>query len=422
MVKETTSGPDCVGAIVEAFVPCRHSHPLRVISPLLMAMLLLGIRFDVAEGMASIANAGAPVLGEPLPAGPPLRAIQQAGPSFSIFLPLVLRNYGQPLLMGVYAQGWLALEATYTSELNPLDTWTGKQHSLLATFIDIATPNNQAYITDQLTAAWTHGYTPFVNLMACTGSYVPATCTSEGAAGDIAGGNWDAYLNAWAAAFKSYAEGSTGRAAFIAPLPEMNGSWTPYNGCSPHSPTDFKNAYDHVRAVFAANAVPAGSVRWVFAPNGYSDCGAIADYYPGDVNVDVVGLSSYNYGYSPRVVAHRWDPPSFVYGNYLPTLRAMAPAKPIILSQTGTTAYYDNTTTPNHAAKNQWLNDAFNYLAGEAQVRGLIYYNIQGWELIDWPVHLNGALTDYTGYQTGAANPAYRYITPADLKNMPLLP
>ena len=74
------------------------------------------------------------------------------------------------------------------------------------------------------------------------------------------------------------------------------------------------------------------------------------------------------------------------------------------------------------SAKNQWLIDAFTYLAGQAQVRGLIYYNIQGWEVIDWPVHLNGALTDYTGYQTGASNPAYRYIAPAELKNMPLLP
>jgi hypothetical protein len=329
-----------------------------------------------------------------------------ADPSFSIFLPLVMRNHGQSLLMGVYTLGWLSDEATFTGELGPLDTWTGKQHSLVGTFLEI---QQSAFVVSTLSATWDHGYTPFVNLMA------PETTASQ-----IADGSMDSHLNAWATAFKTYAEGGSGRAAFIAPLPEMNGNWTSYYNADP---TYFKNAYAHIQQVFAANNVPAGSVRWVFAPNGYSlPADPFEEYYPGDSTTDVIGFSTYNYGfYAPY--GTRWDDPDFTFGNYLPRIRTMTSVKPIIFSQTGTTA--STASGRNDEAKDQWLIDAFTYLAGQAQVRGLSYYNIQGWEIIDWPVHLNGALADptgYTGYQTGAANPAYRYIAPADLKDMPLLP
>jgi hypothetical protein len=330
-----------------------------------------------------------------------------------LFLPLIAHNYERPMLMGTYTHNWQGDESTYTNEMTPFDTWTGKKHSLLGTFIDI-TPSSgyPADVTNQLTTIWNHGYTPFVNLMAV------ATTASQ-----IADGSRDSSLNSWALAFKTYAEGGTGRAAFIAPLPEMNGSWTPYNGCDPSSPATVIAAYNRIRTRFAANGVPSASVRWVFAPNGYSDCGTIAEYYPGDAKVDVIGLSTYNPGFYPGY-GTRWDDPGFTFGNYLPQLRAMSTAKPIIISQTGTTA--TTGSGRNDAAKNQWLIDAFNYLAGQSQVRGFIYYNTWHWEGIDWPVYGAQALilppSGYTGYQTGAANPAYEYIAPVDLKNMPLLP
>ncbi len=66
------------------------------------------------------------------------------------------------------------------------------------------------------------------------------------------------------------------------------------------------------------NNVPAGSVRWVFAPNGYSlPADPFEEYYPGDAVTDVIGFSSYNYGFYPGY-GTRWDDPSFTFGNYLP--------------------------------------------------------------------------------------------------------
>ncbi len=335
-----------------------------------------------------------------------------AGPPFDVFLPLIARNYGQPLLMGAYPYDWAGLESTYTAEMTPFDSWTGKHHSLLGTFIDIAPASGYpADVTGQLTTIWNHGYTPFINLMAGV------------SAASIASGSQDAALNAWAIAYKAFVEGVTGGgSAFIAPLPEMNGNWTPYFNADP---ANFRSAYAHIRQVFAANNVPTGSVRWVFAPNGYSLAeDPFEEYYPGDSTTDVIGFSSYNYGFYPSY-GSRWDNPSYTFGNYLPRLWAMTSTRPIIFSQTGTTAWV-SAGTRNDEAKSLWLTDAFNYLALQPQVRGFIYYNTPRWEMVDWPVYGDHALIGppggYDGYQTGAANPAYRYIAPADLKNTPLLP
>jgi len=391
----------------------RRWAPLALVLALLLTM---GSAYSDPTAASPGGREGASDRADPRPVGAVAKPSTQNDPDPQLYLPLILKTYSLPMLMGVYTTGWPGDTSTYTNELTPLDTWTGKQHSLVGTSIDIEPSSGyQADVTDQLTQIWTHGYTPFVNLMTTT------------TAAAIASGSKDAALNSWAQYFVTYTQSGT-RFAFIAPMPEMNGSWTPYNGCSPHSPADFKNAYARIQARFAANGVPAGSVRWVFAPNGYSDCGAITSYYPGDASVDVVSFSSYNQGYmnycqkgTPGPSQNRWDAPSFTFGNYLPTLQAMAPTKPIFVSQTGTTADYD-TSCRNDAAKNQWLTDAFNYLAGEVHVKGIIYYNTRGWENIDWPVYGSTSLASYTGYVTGAANPAYQYVAPADLKNASLLP
>ncbi len=429
VVKRGKSAPCGSGATAESLLPHSLSHPMRALSPVLMAMLLLAPQIRVGASQAPIEGsrrwmAGAPASGTPPNTGPAFDTPGPNGPAFSIFLPLVLRNYSQPLLFGVYTPGWLALESTYTGELTPLDAFAGKHHTLVGTFVDLITPNYGNYVTAQLTMAWDHGYTPFVNLNACTSVSPPSECGNQTALAHIAAGDWDSYLDQWIAAFKTYAEGGGGRAVFIAPFQEMNYLTQYYNP----DPQYFKDAFAYVRSAFEAAGVPAGSVRWVFAPNAYSPpADPFEEYYPGEALVDVVGLSTYNMGYTPG--NSRWDPPSYTFGNYLLRLRTMAPAKPIIFTQTGTTATTE--TGRDDDAKNQWLTEAFNYLATQSQVRGFIYYNMcPSWEGIDWGVHDRcwggpppiDSLADYTGYQTGSANPAYRYITPADLKNMPLLP
>lgn len=329
-----------------------------------------------------------------------------------IYLPLsVAGEEDTPLLLGVYPSGWIN-QATVDSELVPLDRWTGKRHALVGTFLPISTPNYQAYVTDVLNTSWENGYTPFVNLSTDTSAFA------------IASGALDSSLHSWARAFRVYARGGE-RSAFLAPLQEMNscqegGCWTRYGG----DPTNFKRAYQRIQDIFAQEGVPADSVHWTFAPNGWSDPDydyPFEAYYPGDALTEVVSFSAYNFG---NCNSAEWQSPLVVFNNpnaaspegqYLDRMRAMAPGKPIIIAQTASSARYTSCTRTSDAAKNAWLEEAYNYLADFPDVWGVLYFNIRNSQNIDWPI-FNSSVR-YSGYVAGAANPGIIYLSPAELHN-----
>jgi mannan endo-1,4-beta-mannosidase len=106
---------------------------------------------------------------------------------------------------------------------------------------------------------------------------------------DIAAGEHDAYVRAWAR--------DVARApglVYVRPFPEMNGDWVPWNG----DPTTFRAAWRHIASLFAEEG--ADNVRWVFSPNVTDEPRTEANrmelYYPGDDVVDLFGLSGYNWG------------------------------------------------------------------------------------------------------------------------------
>lgn len=344
-----------------------------------------------------------------------------------IYLPLLLSNFPAPenipVMLGLYTQGPTGSQSTMDGEVATINTWSGKKVSIIGTFISIEVPHYPAYVTDQLTTLWNSGYTPFVNLDSTRTAY------------QIASGQYDTALRAWANAYEAYATAGGGRMAFIAPLQEMNscmswGCWTSYGG----NPTNFKYAYAHIRQIFAEEGVPADSVRWVFAPNGWSD--PVYDYpfeqyYPGDASVDVVAFSGYNFGRHPNLCPNAdWQDPLEVYntpyialpgGHYLDRMRSMAPTKPIFISQTGTGAYLYCGQGQNTAKKDSWLETAYDYLAGYEGVRGIIYFNLTNTQGYDWPFYVVGdPAHQYQGYINGVDNPAIGYISPATLKNLDL--
>ena len=178
---------------------------------------------------------------------------------------------------------------------------------------------------------------PFVNLQIWATAY------------DIASGKKDVEIRNWARAYKNFADGpdGQGRIAFIAPIQEMNscqsgGCWTMWGG----DPENYKIAFRRIRQIFDQEAVPSSSVRWVFAPNGWSHYKydhPFEDYYPGENWVDIVAISAYNFG---GCIPNAWRSPQEVYNNpnyrhqsegaYLDRMRVMAPGKPIFIAQTGT--------------------------------------------------------------------------------------
>jgi hypothetical protein len=87
----------------------------------------------------------------------------------------------------------------------------------------------------------------------------------------------------------------------------------------------------------------------------------------------------------------------------------MAPSKPIFIAQTATTS--DDKTGSSQSAKDQWLRDAYAYLTA-AGVRGILYFNLN--KKCDWAFYSASGQRN-EGYKAAVTNPAFGYVSPADL-------
>ena len=320
------------------------------------------------------------------------------------FLPLVMHNFDThtsdfPIMSGIYTGDWMAQDII-DLKLHALDNWAGKGASIAGLFIDIENPSPDTHITGQLNLIWDNGYVPFVNLTAMGRS-----------AYDIASGVTDADLRVWARAYKNYALNGE-RAAFIAPLEEMDGFWVPYG----LDPANFKLAYWRIQTIFAEEGVPANSVYWVFAPTGYNHHSypPFEDYYPGHETVDVVGFSSYNFGYCPVDEYPDWLTPEEQLGEFIRRMEVMAPGKAVFITQFAASSYVSPGNNDD-SVKSQWLEDAYTYLASYESVKAALYFNLDNG--CDWAFYntWDGNSRQLVGYRDGISIPAYEYVTPSEL-------
>ncbi len=321
-----------------------------------------------------------------------------------IYLPIIIKSGNStpttPIMLGIYPPDWWNPHpaGVISNLFQPMDTWAGKKLSIAAIFHSI---EQYGTVISMLPPIWDGGYTPFVNL------------STTATLAQIASGGRDYELHQWAKNYKTFTNNGQ-RMAYMAPLQEAN---YVYWGNGP-DPSNFIAAFKRIESIFAQDGVPRSSVKWVFAPNGYSRPGTpgFESYYPGDSSVDVIAFSGYNFGYYPTVNPKNWSTYQSVFTPYLDRMRAMAPSKPIFIAQTGTSAYY-SANGVNNAAKDQWLRDTYNYLASYKGVRAIIYYNAD--IDFDWQIYAPGG-DAFTGYKDGVANPAYGYISPSTLKNLDL--
>jgi len=319
-----------------------------------------------------------------------------AAQTYKVFLTVIYNPPPSYLMLGVYTPGYTGSQDVIDSQLKAMDSWAGKQHSIVGLFVDLKDGNPGYNIPTQLESLYKNGYTAFLNLQA------------KNTMAEIANGYIDTYIHNTARAYASWAKQGGNRMAFIAPFMEMNGNWTSYG----LDPINFKIGYQRVRDIFNQEGVPVSSTRWVFSPNGWGQM-AFEDFYPGDASVDINAFSAYNYGYCPASYPWPdWESPQTVFGEYIQRMEVMAPTKPIFIAQTATTNM--DSSGSNIAAKNQWLADTLNYLANKYYVRGLIYFNLS--LECDWPIFTTAGLR-YDGYPQGAQNPAIVYKSPADLMN-----
>lgn len=299
-----------------------------------------------------------------------------------------------PVLLGLYAPDYLGEQRIIDNQLRQVDNWAGKRHAIAGFFMDIEDSNPSYNIGQRLERLRQNGYTAFINL------------DSTRSASSIARGDTDNSLRKLAQAYAQWSKKSKGRMAFIAPFQEMNIPGETYS----QDPQNFKLAYQRIQQIFQQAGVAPHTVRWVFAPNGWSQdqVHRFENYYPSNSQVDVVAFSGYNWGYCANSSWKYWSSPQEVYEPYIARMRSLAPNKPIFIAQTATTS--NTQTGQQSSAKDQWLRDSYSYLANRG-VRAILYFNIN--KECDWALY--SSTSQSSGYQQAVANPAFRYVSPVEL-------
>lgn len=188
----------------------------------------------------------------------------------------------------------------------------------------------------------------------------------------ITAGDFDPYINQWAAALASW-----GKPLMLRFAHEMNGNWYPWaEAVNGNGPGDYVQAWQHVHSL--VSAAGATNVNWVWAPNGGGSV-ATSVLYPGDAYVDTVGLDAYNWGTTQ--VWSSWQLPAAVFGPHLAELRTVAPGKQIVITETA--------STETGGSKPEWNTALVSYLRTQPDVSGFVWFHLN--KETDWRINSSAA-------------------------------
>lgn len=149
----------------------------------------------------------------------------------------------------------------------------------------------------------------------------------------VSDGRYDASLRALVAQLEQVRAGAILRA-----MPEMNTPWHAWSGTvNGNSPSAFVRAWKHVRRVI--HSIKGGSrIQMLWAPYAWSTpddaANAVARYFPGRSQVDLVGADGYNFGHRGGLT---WTDPGTIFSPVYTEIEALAD-KPFWIAETGSTA------------------------------------------------------------------------------------
>lgn len=283
------------------------------------------------------------------------------------------------LLTGIYSDEWQA-----SRDLSSLSAATPTPLSLAGTFHTLRESEDGwgSGATDRLLEqVWSAKVTPVANVNVGHTAY------------QVARGDADGDIVAWLRRVKAWLDRGDGRSLLIAPMQEMNGNWVPYG----MDPGNYRIAFRRFVQLAQSEGLDETRVRWVFAPNGWSvPPHAMADYYPGDDIVDVVGVSAYNFG----ALVGIWTPVEWAITAALDEVETFAPTKPYLLAQVGSSTAGGD--------RDAWLQDMFRVSIRHPNVVGLVYFNFD--KETDWKIWRDHQVA--SGWFEGSSMPAVRHVWP----------
>ncbi len=207
----------------------------------------------------------------------------------------------------------------------------------------------------------------------------------------IIAGEHDAYITSWATAARDW-----GHPFFLRFAHEMNGSWYPWSEArNGNAAGEYVAAWRHVHDIF--RAVGATNVTWVWSPNvTYPGSIALAGLYPGDAYVDWVAMDGYNWGTNPAK-PDSWKSFGQVFGPTYDELGTLAPGKPVMLAEFGSSEH--------GGSKAEWIADALAQIpTAFPRIRAAVWFN---WDAdgMDWRIESSSAAR--SAFAGGLAADAY---------------
>ena len=278
------------------------------------------------------------------------------------------------LLVGAYVDDWSGDALRQVNDKGQPVSIGGLFHAIDENNAFSRVPEQSDRTGWLLERSWQQGATPFSNVHI------------QGTSAEIASGAHDGDLLEWIDHVNQWLDRDEGRRLTIAPLQEMNGTWTPY-GCYRDSAGELVADHAVYRQAFVRvhdlilQEIDRDLVQISWAPNNESTfgCGELIDYYPGDEYVDVVGLSAFNFGTAP--VVGWWRSPDDLISPALAQVASFAPTKPVVLAQTGSSAQGGD--------KAQWIQDLFALADEEPSLVALIWFDLDKFEVgtdMDWTI------------------------------------
>lgn len=199
---------------------------------------------------------------------------------------------------------------------------------------------------------------------ACEADYADANIAPGGIADPDEPGPFDSGIAAYARQVAAY-----GGPLFIRFDPEMDADQLPWDTIGKdgkegdpnvdgiaNAPDDYIGLWDHVRNVFAQNG--ALNVTWIWSPSVALGTGAqateVADY-PGNANVDMLGLDGYDWGTRGCGGHCVWITASGLFTHSIGYLNSLTGGiRPIWIAET---AASEPTAADGAVSKAQWISD-----------------------------------------------------------------
>ena len=248
-------------------------------------------------------------------------------------------------------------------------------------------PWNQEFAATPLELARERGAIPLMD-MASNGASLKG----------IAEGAKDTYLTAWARATREYGEPFFFRWDW-----EMNGGWFHWGEEAAEDPALFVEAWRHFHDIVETEG--AANVTWVWCPNTtFASSTPLESLYPGDEYVDWTCVDGYNHGLN-EISPNGWTDFQSLFSQTYNELTSLAPSKPVMIGETGSTEVGGGTLKAN------WIANALGpqLPIDFPQVKAVVWFNwnipTEQGEAWDWPIE--SSPTAQAAFANAIASPNY---------------